>query len=88
MRLKDIVNFFKNFSDGLIHRLVNRDLESPSRNGSERAVFAITGRNVIQLIFQIGRELIADVLAEKLLRKTVTKRPLSSGIRRFFSLRT
>ena len=76
MRLKDIVNLFKNFSDGLIHRLVNRDLEVLPETAQNRAVFAITGRNVIQFIFQISRELIADVLAEETAQENSHQTPL------------
>ena len=76
MRLKDIVNFFKNFSDGLIHRLINRDLEILPEAAQDFTVFTIPCGDVIQFIFQIGREFIADVFAEETAEEYSDQTPL------------
>ena len=76
MRFKDIINFFKNFGDGLIHRLVDRDLEILPKTAQYRAVLAITCGDIIQLIFQIGREFIAHILAEETAEEHGDQTPL------------
>ena len=40
--------------------------------------------DAIELLFEIGGEVIFDVAAEEDFEKSVTSRPLSSGTRRFF----
>ena len=76
MWLKDIINFFKNFGDGLIHRLINRDLEILPEAAQDFTVFTIPCGDVIQFIFQIGREFIADVFAEETAEEYSDQTPL------------
>ena len=48
----------------------------------------LAGGDLVELLLQIGGEVVLDVVAKNASRKAVTSRPLSSGMNRFFSSRT
>ena len=69
MRFENIINFFKNFRDRLVHRLINGDFEILPKSSQNGAILPLPSGDIIELIFQIGSKFIAHVLAEKTAQK-------------------
>ena len=76
---ENIVNFFKDFGDGLVHRLVNCDFEIGPEIGKKFLIIRLASADVIQFFFKGGCVVVADVFAEKVGQESRDKPPFIFG---------